>query len=87
VKLGESAEIFARTGAVRAGGSFAVVVRSGDERAAVALRDKLRDSGFPAISARTGGASEVRIEALGDRDEAAALAEWLRMGFAQAQAR
>jgi hypothetical protein len=84
----DETEIFARTGAVRAGGAFAVVVGSGDERTAVALRDKLRDSGFPAISAGTGEASEVRIEALGDSDEAAALAERLRrMGFAQAQAR
>jgi hypothetical protein len=84
----DETEIFARTGAVRAGGTFAVVVGSGDERAAIALRDKLRDSGFPAISVGTGQASEVRIEALSDATEAAALAERLRrMGFAQAQPR
>jgi hypothetical protein len=82
----DETEIFARTGAVRAGGTFAVVVGSGDERTAIALRDKLRDSGFPAISAGTGEASEVRIEALSDGTEAAALAERLRqIGFAQAQ--
>ncbi|MDB5864075.1 MAG: sporulation related protein [Betaproteobacteria bacterium] len=82
----DETEIFARTGAVRAGGTFAVVVGSGDERAAIALRDKLRDSGFPAISVGTGEASEVRIEALSDGTEAAALAERLRqIGFAQAQ--
>jgi hypothetical protein len=84
----EETEIPARSGAVRAGGTFVVVVATGNERGAAALRDKLRDSGFPAISRGAGNASEVRIEALADRTDAAALAERLRrMGFAQARAR
>jgi hypothetical protein len=84
----DETESFARTGAVRAGGSFVVVVGTGNERTAVALRDRLRESGFPAISAGAGAASEARIEALAHRAEAAALAQRLRrMGYAEAQPR
>lgn len=85
-------EIAPRSGAVRRGGTSSVTAASsGDERTAVALRDKLRDSGFPSEVARAGeGASaryDVRIGSLPDAAEAAALAERLkRLGFAQARA-
>jgi hypothetical protein len=84
-------EIEARSGAVRRGGTAAVVVASGDERTATAQRTKLRDSGFPAEVVRVGeGASarfDVRIESLPDAADAAALADRLkRLGFAQARA-
>ena len=87
----EETEIEARSGAVRRDGAFSVTAATAsDERSATALRDKLRDSGFPAVLARIGeGAAarhEVRIESLPDNAEATALAERLRrLGFAQAQ--
>jgi len=67
------------------------VSSSGDERTATALRDKLRDSGFPAELERAveGGAARyhVRILSLPDADDAAVLAQRLqRQGYAQARA-
>ena len=84
-------EIEARSGAVRRGGTAAVIAASGDERSANAQRAKLRDSGFPAEVVRVGeGASarfDVRIESLSDAADASALAERLkRLGFSQARA-
>jgi hypothetical protein len=83
----DETEIFARTGAVRRGGAVSVTVASApNEQGAHAIRDKLRDSGFPAIVVRAGQGFQARIEALADQAEAAALAERLRrIGFAQAQ--
>jgi hypothetical protein len=83
----DETEIFARTGAVRRGGSASVTVASAaNEQGANAIRNKLRDSGFPATVVRAGQAFDARIDALGDQAEAAALAERLRrIGFAQAQ--
>ncbi len=87
----EETEIPARAGATRRGGTFTVIVASAnDEREAAAFRDKLRDSGFAAITARIGqgpsARSEVRIESLPDSAEATALAERLkRVGYAQAR--
>jgi hypothetical protein len=86
----DETEIFAGTGAVRAGGAGRVIAAApAAERSAVALRNKLRESGFPALAVPIGGGMvEVRIEGLPDSAEAAALAERLRrMGFPQAQAR
>jgi hypothetical protein len=87
----DETEIQARTGAVRRGGTFSVTVASAnDERSAGALREKLQDSGFPAVVARIGegvaARYEVRVESLPDSAEAAVLAERLkRLGFAQAR--
>ncbi|HYH43770.1 MAG TPA: FecR domain-containing protein [Burkholderiales bacterium] len=84
-------EIDARSGATRSGGTAAVTVSSaGDERTATALRDKLRDSGFPAEFERAveGGAARyhVRILSLPDADEAGVLAQRLqRQGYKQAR--
>jgi hypothetical protein len=86
----EETEILPGTGAVRARGTGTVIAAPpAAERTAVALRNKLRDSGFPAIAAPLGGGSvEVRIEGLPDSTEAAALAARLRrIGYPQAQAR
>ena len=85
----DETEIFRGAGSARAGGASAVVVALlANERNAVALRNKLRDSGFPAIIAVGGGTFEVRLEALPDSAEAAALAERLRrVGYPQAQPR
>jgi hypothetical protein len=86
----DETEIFPGTGAVRAGGTGRVIAAApAAERTAVALRNKLRDSGFPAIAAPIGGGMvEVRIDGLPDSAEAAALAERLRrIGYPQAQAR
>jgi hypothetical protein len=85
-------EIDARTGAQRRGGTAAVTVASsGDERTATALRDKLRDSGFPAELERAaeGGAAgyHVRILSLADAADATVLAQRLqRQGYTQARA-
>jgi len=84
-------EIDPRTGAGTRGGVLSVTAAfSSDERTALAQRDKLRESGFPAVVARFGeGAAvryEVRIESLPDRADADALAERLtRLGFSQAR--
>jgi hypothetical protein len=84
-------EIEARSGATRRGGtSIVTVFSSADEGAAAALRDKLRDSGFPAQLDRVGAASgvrfDVRIGSLADAGEAAALAQRLqRQGYSQAR--
>ena len=89
----DEVEIEPRTGASRRGGTLWVTVASvADERTAAALRDKLRESGFPAVIARVGeGAaarSEVRIDSIADSADAATLADRLRrLGFAQARAR
>ena len=87
VKLwSDETEIFARTGALRRGGSASVTVASGNEQAANAVRNKLAESGFPATVVRAGQGFETRIEALADPTEGAALAERLRgIGFTQAQ--
>ena len=84
-------EIDARSGASRSGGTFAVSAASAsDERSAAAVRNKLADSGFPAVVARSGAGAaaryDVRIEALPDATEADVLIERLkRIGFGQAQ--
>ena len=84
-------EIDPRTGAGTRGGVLSVTAAfSSDERTAIAQRDKLRESGFPAVISRLGeGAAaryEVRIESLPDRADADALAERLtRLGFSQAR--
>ena len=80
----DETEIPARTGAVRRGGALWVVAATAnDERTAAALRDKLRDSGFPAVVSR----NEVRIDSIADSAEATALADRLRkLGFPQARA-
>jgi hypothetical protein len=85
----DETEIFPNMGGVRAGGASSVIVASApDEAAASALREKLRDSGFPATIAVGGRAYEVRIDSLPDATEAGVLAERLRrIGFAQAAAR
>jgi hypothetical protein len=85
----DETEIFPKMGGARAGGTSAVVVaRAPNETAANALRDKLRDSGYPATIAPGGQAYEVRIESLGDSTEAGVLAEQLRrIGFKEAQPR
>lgn len=82
-------EIDPRTGAARAGGTGLVIVASSaDERTAAALREKLRDSGFPADVGRfSGGPYEVRIASLADTVEASMLAQRLRgLGYKQARA-
>ncbi len=84
-------EIAAGTGAVRRGGTASVTVAAfSDERTAAALRDKLRDSGFPGELVRATGASpqqEVRIQSIPGAVEAAALAKRLQgLGFKQARA-
>lgn len=87
----EETEIGVRTGAGRRGGAFSVTVSSSTtERAAVAQRDKLRESGFPAGTARVGEGAGMRyavvIGALPESADAATLAERLRaLGFAQAR--
>jgi hypothetical protein len=84
-------EINPREGASRSGGPLSVTAAfSSDERAAAAQRDKLRESGFPAMLTRIGeGAGaryEVRIESLPDKADADALAERLtRLGYSQAR--
>jgi hypothetical protein len=84
-------EINPRDGASRSGGPLSVTAAfSNDERAATAQRDKLRESGFPAMLTRVGeGAGaryEVRIESLPDKADADALAERLtRLGYSQAR--
>lgn len=84
-------EIDPRAGAVRRGGQYAVAVASSsDERQALAQRDKLRESGFPAVVTRVGEGSsaryEVRIGSLPESADATALAERLkRIGYAQAR--
>lgn len=81
-------EIEARSGATRRGGTSIVTVSSSaDERAAAALRDKLRDSGFPAqLERAAAGRFEVRIGSLADAAEAAVLAQRLqRQGYTQAK--
>lgn len=84
-------EIEARSGATRRGGtSIVTVAASPDERTAAALRDKLRDSGFPAqlerVRADAGVRYEVRIGALADAAEAAVLAQRLQsQGYTQAR--
>lgn len=85
----DETEIFPGMGSVRAGGAAAVVVASmTNERSAVALRNKLRESGFPAVIAVGGGTLEIRVDALANNAEAAALAERLRrVGYSQAQPR
>ena len=85
----DETEIFPNTGASRAGGTSMVVVGSApNEAAARALGDKLRDSGFPAVTVLGGQAYEVRVEALADAAEAGILAERLRrLGFSQATPR
>jgi hypothetical protein len=88
----DETEIEPRTGASRRGGALWVTVAVlADERTASALRDKLRDSGFPAVVSRAGqGAairSEVRIESISDAADAELLAERLRrLGFKEARA-
>ena len=88
----EETEIAPRTGAGRRGGTFSVTVASAaDERSAAAQRDKLRESGFPADTVRTGEGSaarhEVRVGALADNADATTLAERLRgLGFKDARA-
>jgi hypothetical protein len=87
----DETEIEPRTGAVSRGGTFSVTVASAsDERSAAAIAGKLRDSGFPATTARIGeGAGaryEARVESLRDSADVSALAQRLqRLGFAQAQ--
>lgn len=89
----DEVEIEARSGASRRGGTLWVIVApAGDERTANAVRDKLRESGFPAVIARIGeGASarsEVRIDSISDAADATVLADRLRkLGFTQARAR
>lgn len=80
-------EIDPRTGAVRAGGTAAVIVAAADdERSAAAVRDKLRDSGFPATLATSATGFEIRIEGLPDSVESGVLVERLRrFGYSQAQ--
>lgn len=84
-------EIEAGVGASRRGGAASVTVAaSGDERTAAAVRDKLRDSGFPAELVRGAGASprhEVRIQSLLSAADAAALAKRLQgLGFSASRA-
>jgi hypothetical protein len=83
----DETEIFPKMGGSRAGGSAVVRVASApDEASANALRDKLRESGFPATTAAAGRGYDVRIESLPDASEAAVLAERLRrIGFPAAQ--
>lgn len=81
-------EIDPRSGASRRGGTASVVAASAaDERNANAQRDKLRDSGFAAETARAAdGRYEVRIGSLADVVEASMLAERLKkVGFPQAR--
>jgi hypothetical protein len=92
VKLwSEETELGTSTGAVRSGGTLSVTVSSeADERGAGALREKLRDSGYPAEVERVGeGASaryEVRIGPFSEAADANALADRLRrMGYSQAR--
>lgn len=84
-------EIDPRSGATRRGGTMSVTVASSaDERAATALREKLREAGFPAVlaRARAPGATryEVRIGSLPDAIEASTLAQRLQgLGYAEAR--
>ena len=80
-------EIDSGTGAVRVGGTASVTIAPGtDETTANALRDKLRDGGYPAETVRVGEQHEVRIRSLPNANEAAALAKRLQgMGFKQAR--
>lgn len=84
----DETEIFPKMGGSRAGGTSIVRVASApDERAAGAVRDKLRESGFPATIAVAGQGYDVRIESMADAGEASILAERLRrIGFPQATA-
>ena len=84
----DETEIFPKMGGARAGGTSIVRVASApDEASANALRDKLRESGFPATIAVGGQGYDVRIDSLPDAGEASVLAERLRrIGFAQATA-
>jgi hypothetical protein len=84
----DETEIFPKMGSSRAGGTAVVRVASApDEAAANALRDKLRESGFPATIAVAGQGYDVRIESLPDASEASILADRLRrIGFPQATA-
>ena len=80
-------EIDPRTGATRRGGTaFVIAASAANESGANAQRDKLRDSGFAAETARVDGRFEVRIGALADAIEASVLAERLRrLGFKEAK--
>jgi hypothetical protein len=81
-------EIDPRTGASRRGGTaFVVAASAADENGANAQRDKLRDSGFAAETARgADGRYEVRIGSLADPVEAGVLADRLKkLGFPQAR--
>lgn len=86
-------EIDPRSGAVRRGGTLSVTAASStDERTAAALRDKLRDSGFPAELSRVTAAGatryEVRIGSLGDAVDANTLAQRLQgLGYRDARLR
>ena len=84
----EETELGTGNGASRRGGSAAVTVASsGDERSATALRDKLREGGFPASVNRVSDSRyDVRIESLADAADAAALAKRLQgLGYKQAR--
>ena len=80
-------EIDAGVGAVRRGGTASVTVApASDEMTANALRDKLRDGGYPAEVVRVGQQHEVRIQSLANANEAAVLAKRLQgLGFKQAR--
>jgi hypothetical protein len=85
----DETEIFPNMGGARAGGTASVrVAAAPDEASADAVRDKLRESGYPALVAAAGRTYEVRIDSLADATEAGVLAERLRrIGFSDAQSR
>lgn len=81
-------DIDAGAGALTRGGAAAVIVAAAsDARSAAALRDKLRESGFPATLVRAADRHAVRIGSIADAASAAVLAKRLQaLGFGEARA-